>query len=58
LETKEEINPAVLTLPALDLDRLLECKLASASFKQGLNKNSTSGGHDVPGLEQKYKNFS
>ena len=41
IEIKEDINPQVLTLPALDLDRLLEDKL---------NKNSSSGGHDVPRL--------
>ena len=35
----EEINPAVLTLPALDLDKLLTDKL-----------KFTQGGHDVPGM--------
>lgn len=39
-ETSEGINPAVLTLPALDLDQLLGYKL---------NK-ITQGGHDVPGM--------
>lgn len=42
-EIKEEINEAVLTLPALDLDKLLDYKL---------NKNPSSGGHDVPGLSR------
>ncbi|HLA47840.1 MAG TPA: hypothetical protein VJ084_01255, partial [Nitrospinota bacterium] len=41
METQEDIDPKVLTLPALDLDRLLEYKL---------NKNYTQGGHDVPRL--------
>lgn len=41
LETKEKINTRVLTLPALNLDQLLEAKL---------HKNSSQGGHDVPGL--------
>lgn len=44
-ETKEEINSAVLTLPALNLDKLLDCKL---------NENSSSGGHDVPGLASSF----
>ncbi len=39
-DTGEDIDPAVLTLPALDLDKLLSWKL---------NKDS-QGGHDVPGL--------
>jgi len=41
METGEDIDPKVLTLPALDLDRLLEYKL---------NKNYAQGGHDVPRL--------
>lgn len=41
IETKEDIDPAVLALPALDLDRLLEYKL---------NRNTLQGGHDVTGL--------
>jgi len=36
-----------LTLPALDLDRLLEDKL---------NKNSSSGGHDVTRLSNFFGN--
>lgn len=40
-ETKEEINPAVLTLPALNLDKLLDSKWS---------ENPPSGGHDVHGL--------
>lgn len=39
-ESKEDIDPGVMTLPALDLDNLLKAKL---------NK-SPPGGHDVPGL--------
>lgn len=44
LEAKEDIDPKVLALPALDLDRLLEYKL---------NKNTHQGGHDVTGLSFK-----
>jgi len=47
METQEDIDPKVLTLPALDLDRLLEYKL---------NKNYTQGGHDVPRLSCKPPN--
>ena len=47
IEIKEDINPQVLTLPALDLDRLLEYKLVPESFNRGLHKNSSSGGHDA-----------
>jgi hypothetical protein len=39
-ESGENIDPAVMTLPALDLDKLLEYKL----------KKVTEGGHDVPGM--------
>ncbi len=38
-ESGEKINPAVLTLPALDLDKLL-----------AKNLKFTQGGHDVPGM--------
>ena len=41
IETREDFDPKVLTLPALDLDRLLEYKL---------DKSPPSGGHDVPRL--------
>ena len=39
MASREDFNPAVLTLPALDLDKLLAMKL-----------KSTPGGHDVPGM--------
>lgn len=47
-EIGEEINPAVLTLPALDLDQLLEYKLEKV----------TQGGHDVPDLSLFLQMFS
>ena len=43
-ESGEKINPAVLTLPALDLDKLLATKL-----------KFTQGGHHVPGMAWKGK---
>jgi len=41
IERGEDINPEVLTLPALDLDKLFEIKF---------NHSPPVGGHDVPGL--------
>jgi len=45
-ETGEDIDPDVLTLPALDLDKLLSWKLNKAN----------QGGHDVPGLAWLFRN--
>jgi hypothetical protein len=41
IESKEDIRPEVLTLPALDLDKLFQIKF---------NLLPPSGGHDVPRL--------
>jgi len=41
IESGEDINPEVLTLPALDLDKLFEIKFGHSP---------PVGGHDVPGL--------
>jgi len=43
----EDFNPAVLTLPALELDKLLAMKL-----------KSTPGGHDVPGMSLVDKKYA
>lgn len=51
-ESGEDINPAVLTLPALNLDKLLPWKVnpvRKAELSNGVNK-ITQGGHDVPGM--------
>jgi len=46
-ESGEEINPAVLALPALDLDKLLAYQL-----------KFTQRGHDVPGMSCRRIKFS
>jgi len=47
IESGEDINPEVLTLPALDLDKLFEIKFSHSP---------PVGGHDVPGLSSPVKN--
>jgi len=47
MASREDFNPAVLTLPALDLDKLLAMKL-----------KSTPGGHDVPGMSLVDKKYA
>jgi len=48
IESGKDINPEVLALPALDLDKLFEIKF---------NHSPPVGGHDIPGLSSLLVNF-